>query len=147
MIKTELNSKTRINLGQEWLRPVEKAANKVLKIKKKYNVSVALVGLRRIQLLNKKYRGKDRPTDVLSFSALGKANFIAPRNKETDIGEIVICPQVAKIEAKISKHSLKKEIQKLYAHGLLHILGYRHGRAIDARKMFKLQEEIIRNIE
>ena len=147
MIKSELNSKVRTSLGRAWLTSVEKAANKVLKIKKKYAVSVVLVGPKGIQALNKKFRGKNKPTDVLSFSALGKDKFIAPKGGEINIGEIVICPQIAKAGAKISNHSFKKEMQTLYAHGLLHILGHRHGRAADAKKMFKKQEDIIRRIK
>jgi probable rRNA maturation factor len=147
MIKSELNSKVRTTLGRAWLASVEKSANKVLKIKKKYVVSVALVGPKAIQTLNKKYRGKNKSTDVLSFSNLGKERFIAPGGGEKNIGEIVICPQVARAGAKMSGHNLTREIQTLYAHGLLHILGYGHGRASDAKKMFKLQEDIISKIK
>jgi len=147
MIKSELNSKVRTTLGRAWLTSAEQAANKVLKIKKKYIVSVVLVGPKGIQTLNKKFSGKNKPTDVLSFSSLGKDKFIAPKGGEVNIGEIVICPQIAKAGAKASGHSLKREIQILYAHGLLHILGYGHGRAADAKKMFKIQEDIIRKIK
>ena len=80
------------------------------KIKAKpFSISVAFVSPAIIAKTNKVYRGKNKATDVLSF---------------LELNEILICPAVAKIQASKAKHSLKLELETLFVHGLLHLLGY-----------------------
>lgn len=79
-------------------------------------VCVALVSDRRMRALNRQFRGKDYPTDVLSF----------PSDERGFLGDIVIAEGVAKRQAKDHGHSLKIEVQTLALHGLLHLLGYDH---------------------
>jgi probable rRNA maturation factor len=141
MIKTELNSKVKKGFGKKWLAQAEKAANSVLKPKKSHGVSVALVGARRMRTINKKYRKKDRPTDVLSF-VHGEEGFVYPGEMRESLGEVIICPEVAEKNAKKAGHGLRKEMQLLFFHGLLHLLGHSHGSPKAAQKMFKLQEKM-----
>jgi probable rRNA maturation factor len=147
MIKSDLNSKVRAHLGRAWLTRAERAVNQILKIKKPYNISVVLVGLRGIEKLNRRYRGKRKPTDVLSFSNINKDKFILPKGQRIEAGDIFICPEMAKKQAKQEGHSLTQEMQRLYVHGLLHLLGYRHGGAADRKKMLTLQEKILKRIK
>lgn len=147
MIRSELNSKVKTRLGGAWLTRAERAVNQVLKIKKPYNISVVLVGPTAIAKLNRRYRGKRKPTDVLSFSNLDKKAFILPKGQRIEAGDIFICPAVAKKQAKKEGHSFFREMQRLYVHGLLHLLGYRHGRAADRKKMFNQQEKILIKIK
>ena len=87
--------------------------------RKEGELSVAFVGTKRMRGLNKKYRGKDKATDVLSFGA-------REGEKGAILGEIVICPdEVAKNSKKFSD-SFEKELALCLIHGLLHILGYEH---------------------
>jgi len=85
-------------------------AKRVLKIVKLEDLSIVLVGEGRIKALNKKYRGKNKVTDVLSF----------------DYGEVFICIPQAKKQAKKLNHSFKEELDFLLIHGILHIAGYNH---------------------
>jgi probable rRNA maturation factor len=87
------------------------------------SVSIALVGDPRIRALNRKYRRKDTPTDVLSF----------PSNPETRVpnpflGDIVIALGVARRQAREAGHTELAELKVLALHGLLHLLGYDHER-------------------
>ena len=90
-------------------------AKKVLKEenKKELELSIALVGQARIKGLNKKYRKKDKPTDVLSFSY-------------GDAGEIVICPEEVRKNAEKYHSTFKKELDRVLIHGIWHLLGYNH---------------------
>lgn len=80
-------------------------------------ISLAFVSKEEIKKLNKKYRGKNKPTDVLSFD-LKEKNYL---------GEVVICPEVVKEK--------KEDIIKIFIHGILHLCGYNHEKNSDAEKM------------
>jgi len=78
-----------------------------------------------LRTLNKQYRGKDKPTDVLSFSL----------EDPVHLGQLVISVDRAKVQAKEIGHSLEEELQFLFTHGLLHLLGYDHEKPEDEKKM------------
>jgi len=79
-------------------------------------VSVALVGDAKVRELNRRYRGKDRATDVLSFSS----------TLPDFLGDIVIATGVARRQARAAGHDDRTELRILALHGLLHLLGYDH---------------------
>jgi len=91
-------------------------------------VSVSFVKKSAMKKLNRVYRKKNRPTDVLSFNM----------NEGKLLGDVVVCPSVAKANARKYNVSFNAEIARLVAHGLLHLLGYDHG-----KKMFKIQDKIM----
>ena len=80
-------------------------------------VSIAILPDARVRALNRKFRGKDRATDVLSFPSHGE---------DGHLGEIVISRGIARKQAKNLGHSLAVEFRVLALHGLLHLLGYDH---------------------
>ncbi len=96
--------------------------------KRKWKVSISLVSRSAMKDLNRTYRKKNKPTDVLSFNM----------NEGELLGDVVICPSVARQNAKKYGVSPRSEVARLVTHGLLHLLGYDHG-----KKMFDLQERII----
>lgn len=97
------------------------------------SVGIALVSDARMRALNRRYRGVDRPTDVLSFpagppdppDALGHLR--APASTPW-LGDIVIALGVARRQARSAGHSNLTELKVLALHGLLHLLGYDHER-------------------
>ena len=107
---------------------------KTLWPKADYQVSVEGVGAARMRTLNRKFRSKDAPTDVLSFPAP------AVFRKQGVLGDLVICVPVARSQAKAQGHSLAAEIDVLLVHGLLHLLGYDHEMSADEEKRMKLAE-------
>ena len=80
-------------------------------------VSLVLTGDRAMRALNARYRGKDRPTDVLSFPGGGG---------DGELGDIVISVQTAERNAKGLGRTLAQELDVLALHGFLHVLGYDH---------------------
>ncbi|MDL2717296.1 MAG: rRNA maturation RNase YbeY [Acidobacteriota bacterium] len=94
-------------------------------------LSILLCGDRRMRTLNRAWRGRDVPTDVLSFSS-GEKEFL---------GDIVIDVPYAARQARRRGHALAREVQILLAHGLLHLLGYDHEE--DDGTMFRLQRRIL----
>jgi probable rRNA maturation factor len=72
-----------------------------------------------IQALNRQYRGKDKPTDVLSFP-------LADELQPFLLGEVVISTETAARQAERHGHTLREELQILLIHGILHLLGYDH---------------------
>lgn len=100
-------------------------------------VGVFYVDANEIQQINKEYRNKDKPTDVITFRLLDnpenkkicKANFECDFDDSLGaiyIGEIFICVEVAEAQAGEWGHSLSREVAELFVHGMLHILGHDH---------------------
>ena len=111
-----------------------------LKKEGEYEISLTLVGEKEIHVLNQKFRGIDRPTDVLTFPYSEENIDFVP---VIDLGSVIICPRIAARQAKFYKHSLKRELSFLFIHGILHSFGYDHIKEDEATKMFALQNEIL----
>ena len=91
-------------------------------------VTIAILPDNKVRALNRKYRGKDTPTDVLSFPG-SEAVFPDARGNPLPtrfLGDIAISRGIAGKQAKLLRHSLSSEIRVLALHGLLHLLGYDH---------------------
>ena len=119
-----------------------------LKLKADPLISVTIVDNETIHEINKTYRHVDRPTDVISFAFLDDdKDRDSKLEKEgiVDLGEIYISLPKAEEQAKDYGHSLARELDFLFVHGLLHLLGYDHMNEDDEKKMFSLQEEILSN--
>ncbi len=124
-------------------------AMKVEQIDKYYEVSVVFVSKEKIQEINRTYRGIDRVTDVISFALFDNEDDIVFEDEEeeiTTLGDIFICLDVMKEQAKEYGHSEKRELAFLAVHGLLHLLGYDHDTNEKEREMFAKQELILNNL-
>jgi len=104
-------------------------------------VSVALVDTARIHELNRRYRGVDAPTDVLSFP-LDEPGEVAD-GPETVLGDVVIALPVAERQAREYGHTLLREAAYLTVHGVLHLLGFDHVEPEDARRMREGEEAVL----
>lgn len=105
-------------------------------------VDVTLVSDQAMKKLNFKYRKKNKPTDVLSFS---QKDFFVGKHKV--LGDIIIAKQTTLKQAKKAGHRLKDEYAMLAVHGLLHLLGYDHERIKDEVVMFGLQKKLLRHVQ
>lgn len=105
-------------------------------------LSVLLVDDRRIHELNRVYREKDRPTDVLAFPLDEEPVEGAPRL----LGDIVISLETALRQAESRKRDLFPEVRFLLAHGLLHLLGFDHGNPSDKRRMDLATQRLVRAV-
>jgi len=128
----EVNNLTASSIDKKFLKGVAKTVLKG-ENKKETMLSVVLVGEGRMKELNKKYRGKNKATDILSFGE--------------GLNEIVICYSEVKKNAKRYNSTFKKELTQVLIHGILHLLGYEHGKSEkEAKKMEKKQEYYLSQI-
>ncbi len=116
-------------------------AEKTLSLDEDLMISVTFVRSRAIHQLNKDYRGIDRPTDVISFAIRDTEEDFGMENN--DLGDIFINIDYAKRQAKEYGHGMDREVCFLFAHGLLHCLGYDHMNEEDEKEMFALQDRIL----
>ena len=105
-------------------------------------LGIMFVGDQRMRGLNRRYRGKDRTTDVLAFAMRG-----APHSSSHLLGDVVIAVPTAARQAKQGQRSLDEELMVLLVHGILHLCGYDHERSEkDARRMHRRERMILRSI-
>ncbi|MAG28752.1 rRNA maturation RNase YbeY [bacterium] len=97
------------------------------------SIGVVFVGRSESKNLNAKYRGKNRATNVLSFEL----------KEKNELGDIIICPSIARQEALNLNIGFNEHIVYLFSHGLLHLLGYDHKTNKEDKKMEKLIQKII----
>lgn len=103
-------------------------------------LSINIVNNDEIQALNKQYRQKDQPTDVLSFPL---HDFEAIEGMPIILGDIIISFDKVIQQAEQYNHSVERELCFLAVHGLLHLLGYTHDTESDEKAMFSKQEAIL----
>ena len=104
------------------------------------NISILLTGNNDIRLLNKKFRKKNKTTDVLSFPSYDQ-NTIGTElksQKNLYLGDIAL--NLYKIDR--GKNKFKSEFDKLWVHGLVHLMGYKHYKNKDFFKMKKIEDKI-----
>jgi probable rRNA maturation factor len=107
-------------------------------------LGVCVVGAPESRRLNARFRGLDAPANVLSFTSVALAH--APAGAARTLGELVICPRVLRAEARAQDKSLKAHWAHLVVHGTLHLLGYDHERAADARRMERREIAVLRRL-
>jgi len=103
-------------------------------------VSLLLVGQRRMRTLNRNFRGIDASTDVLSFPLLTTD---APSGTPLLLGDIVICLPQAAADARRHRQTLDDTLALLLTHGALHLLGYDHDDQAGARQMAETEMGIL----
>ncbi|KXG11323.1 Endoribonuclease YbeY [Anoxybacillus sp. P3H1B] len=109
-------------------------------------VSISFVDNEQIRMINREYRGKDQPTDVISFALeeMGEGETeIIGLDAPPVLGDIIISVPKAQEQAKEYGHSFMRELGFLAVHGFLHLLGYDHETEEDEKEMFAKQEQIL----
>ena len=109
------------------------------------NISILLTGNNDIKFLNKKFRKKNKTTDVLSFPSYDQ-NIMRTKlksQKSLYLGDIAL--NLYKIDK--GKNKFKSEFDKLWVHGLVHLMGYRHYKNKDFFKMKKIEDKIIKQLK
>ena len=107
-------------------------------------LGIAMVGPAESARLNARFRGKNQPTNVLSFPQAPLPR-LAARTAQP-LGELVICPRLLREEARAQEKTLRAHWAHLVVHGALHLLGYEHERAADARRMERREIEVLRRL-
>ena len=114
--------------------------------KKKLIFSLFLSDSKEIKRLNKKFRNKNKITDVLSFPFYEKKELqkIIKKEKEIYLGDVIINVNI--LNHKNSREKFKKNLNNLWVHGLLHLFGYTHNRLKDFKSMNKLEKKYLQYI-
>ena len=112
-------------------------------IKKKASLTILLSNNKNIKKLNKKFRNKNKATDVLSFPFEKKLNI----KKSPYIGDIVISYEFMNKPKILSILDFKNKVSKTFIHGFLHLLGHDHIKLKDFKKMHREEEKIYKTIE
>jgi probable rRNA maturation factor len=107
-------------------------------------LGVRVVGPAESKRLNSHYRGKHKPTNVLSFPAPEIPG--APASGARPLGDLVICPQVLRSEAREQNKSLRAHWAHLVVHGTLHLIGYDHELDADATRMERREITVLRRL-
>ena len=111
-------------------------------------LTVAVVGDEEVHAINRRHRGVDRPTDVLSFSlvdpTVDQRGFVTPADQPTELGDVVISYPRVLAQAEEYGHSPERELAYLVAHGLLHILGHDHEQEEERAVMREREEAALR---
>ena len=112
-------------------------------IKKKISLTILLSNNRNIKKLNKRFRNKNKSTDVLSFSSEKKINI----KKSPYIGDIVVSYEYMNKPKSLNALEFKDKTIKTFIHGFLHLLGYDHIKLKDFKEMLIEEEKIYKAIE
>ena len=112
-------------------------------IKKKVSLTILLSNNKNIKKLNKKFRKKNKSTDVLSFPSEKKLNI----KKSPYIGDIVVSYEFMNKPKVLSSLEFKNKVTKIFIHGFLHLLGYDHMKLKDFKEMLIEEEKIYKTIE
>ena len=142
------------NVPEEKIKLIEDILNfagSYLNLPEDTEMSVTLMDNEHIHEINKKYRGVDKPTDVISFAIEeddpDEVPIILPEDEEFDIpkniGDIMVSMDKVKEQAEYLGHSEERELGFLVVHGFLHLNGYDHMKEDDEKEMFGLQREIL----
>ncbi len=128
------------------MEPLRKYAARVLETDRAWRgaeLSITFIGDRAIQTLNEKWRGKPRPTDVLSFPMDETGEDCGG---ELLMGDIVIAPNQALSDAREESVSADAKFRELILHSILHLMGYDHETPADAKKMERKRLGILKKL-
>jgi probable rRNA maturation factor len=146
MLEIALDSDEEWDSSSNWLPLVRKAAEAAVaeshypdlaRSDRPVEISVSLTGDEQVRALNAKWRGKDKPTNVLSFPMAEERDLAAANIADTELllGDIVLARGVCETEAREKGISVADHALHLVVHGTLHLLGYDHGAERDAADM------------
>jgi probable rRNA maturation factor len=138
---------------KRWLRRLVKESLGAHGVDTEVELSLLITDNATVRELNKKYRGKDKPTDVLSFALEANtrddavAGFVTPPGDMVHLGEVIISYPKASEQAAERKHSVEDELALLVVHGVLHLLGYDHDRPTRQRKMRSMEQRVLSAVQ
>ncbi len=141
------NKQDKHEIEEDLIQLLEQAALECLTYENwdlNYEISLLLVDDDEIQELNKNYRGKDNPTDVLSFPLVTKDEIINIGEKL--LGDIVISVERAVLQAKKYNHSFKREMGFLLVHSMFHLMGYDHDTEESTKDMRTREETVLSSL-
>ena len=139
--------------NQSWLKKIKhpkkyfskklKKVPKIIKFFKNKDITftILLTNSANMKKLNKKFRKSNKSTDILSFPTFSPKNLKVIKEKKFYIGDLAASYEI--IQSRAKKNNFFKEFDKVWIHGLLHLIGYDHIKNIDYYKMLKIEKRIL----
>ena len=148
-VNVEVNSKSwlkKIKNPKKYFNQRLKKISKIVSFCKNKNITftILLTNSLNIKKLNKKFRKENKSTDVLSFPSFSLKSLKTIKKKNFYIGDIAVAYEVIYLRSK--NFFFLQEFNKVWVHGLLHLIGYDHIRNKDYSKMSKIEKRIINSI-
>ena len=148
-VNVEVNNKSwhkKIKNPKKYLNKKLKKISKIVKFFKGKNITftILLTSSLNMKKLNKKFRNRNKSTDVLSFPFLSSNNLKLTKQKKFYIGDIATSYEI--INSRSKKDNFLLEFDKAWIHGLLHLIGYNHVQNKDYFKMNKIEKRILNSI-
>ena len=112
-------------------------------LNKKISLSLLLSNNKKIKILNKKFRNKNKHTDILSFPFKDKKKKL----KEIYLGDLIISYNYMSKPKNLSNYEFKKKTIKIFIHGFLHLMGYDHIKNKEYKKMLKQEQKVFKSVE
>jgi probable rRNA maturation factor len=140
-------------IDKRWLRRLVKESLAAHSVGTETELSLLITDDATVRDLNKKYRGKDKTTDVLSFAleadklSDAAAGFVMPPGEIIHLGEVVVSYPKAAEQAAERNHAVEDELALLVVHGVLHLLGYDHDKPAREREMRSLEQRVLSAVQ
>ena len=148
-VNVEVNSKSwhkKIKNPKRYFNKKLKKISKIVKFFKGKDITftILLTSSLNMRKLNKKFRNRNKPTDILSFPFLPSNNLKFIKQKKFYIGDLATSYEIINFRSK--KTNFLLEFDKVWIHGLLHLIGYNHVKNKDYFKMDKIEKKILNSI-
>ncbi|MFE4469305.1 rRNA maturation RNase YbeY [Leifsonia sp. NPDC056824] len=140
----EINNESSIEVDESALQRLAGYALDIMHVHPDAELAIVLVDEAAMEQLHVQWMDEPGPTDVLSFPM----DELRPGTEEEPapaglLGDVVLCPQVAQVQAETAGHTLLEELLLLTTHGILHLLGFDHAEPAEEREMFGIQRDIL----
>ena len=140
----EVNNESTYDIDEAALQRLATYCLDAMRVHPDAEIAIVLVDEAAMEQVHVQWMGEPGPTDVLSFPMdelrPGNDDAITPAGV---LGDVVLCPQVAEVQAEGAGHSTMDELLYLTAHGILHLLGFDHAEPEEEKEMFSLQRDLI----
>jgi probable rRNA maturation factor len=139
-------------VDKDWLGKVVETTLSADSVGELVDIGLVIASDETVQNLNRSYRGVDASTDVLAFALSQPSSdevehFAMPPDKILHLGEVIVSYHQADRQAEEQHHPIKRELALLVVHGVLHLLGYDHGKPEAEQSMRAMEAEILNSIE
>ncbi|GAA4171827.1 rRNA maturation RNase YbeY [Gryllotalpicola koreensis] len=140
----EVNNESAMEVDEAALQRLAVYALDAMHVSPEAELAILLVDEAAMEQLHVQWMDEPGPTDVLSFPM----DELRPGTEDQPspaglLGDVVLCPQVAQLQAEKAGHGTQEELQLLTAHGILHLLGFDHAEPAEEREMFSIQRDIL----
>lgn len=139
-------------VDKDWLGKIVETTLSAAGVGELVDIGLVIASDETVQNLNRSYRGVDASTDVLAFALSQPSSdevehFAMPPDKILHLGEVIVSYHQAERQAEEQHHPIERELALLVVHGVLHLLGYDHGKPEAEQSMRAMEAEILNSIE